>query len=97
MSSNGQGNQNLHPKMVDTTEYQIGQKGVVVLVWNKESSIWKESSMKALIRRAQLKYIEVGEMRVVPNNKRVAEQINGDKIKRTSRRIVSILKNLENW
>ena len=32
-------------------------------MWNNESSMWKVSSTKALTRRAQLKYIDVGKMK----------------------------------
>ena len=55
-------------KFVDTIEVQVREQGVVVLVWNKESSIWKESSMNALIQRPQLKYIGVGDTRVVTSD-----------------------------
>ena len=57
---------------------QIEQRSVVVLVLNKESAIWKDASMKTLLRSDQLKYIDVEEMAVVTNNRCVAEQIQSD-------------------
>ena len=41
---------------------------VVVVVLTGEPAVWKESSVKALLRHVQLKYIDVGGMRVVTNN-----------------------------
>ena len=61
-------------------EDQVRERGVAVLVWNKESVIWKDTSATALIRRAQLKYIDVGELRLVTRKRRPAEQIEGDKV-----------------
>ena len=54
---------------------QIEERSVVVLVLNKESGIWKDSRLKALLRHDQLKYIDVEGMRVVTNNRCVTERI----------------------
>ena len=44
--------------LVDIIEDQVRERGVVVFVWSKESAIWKDTSVKALIRPVQLKYID---------------------------------------
>ena len=38
---------------------QTEERGVVVIVWNRESAIWRNASMRALIREEQLRYIDV--------------------------------------
>ena len=59
--------------LVDITDDQVREQSVVVFVRNKDSEIWKDMRMKASIRRAQLKYIDVGGLWVVTNNRCVAE------------------------
>ena len=59
---------------------QIGKRRVVVFVLTNESAIWKDASMKTLLWGNQLKYIDNEGMRVVTNNRCVAEQIKGDKV-----------------
>ena len=54
---------------------QTGERSVVVIVLSKRSTIWKKTSMRTLIRQEQLRYIDVEEMRVVTNDKHIAEQI----------------------
>ena len=60
---------------------QMGERSVVVIVLSKRSTIWRKTSMRTLIREEQLRYIDVGEMRVVTNDKHIAEQIKTDKMK----------------
>ena len=60
---------------------QMGERCVVVIVLSKRSTFWRKTSMRALIREEQLRYIDVEEMRVVTNDKHVAEQIKTDKMK----------------
>ena len=60
---------------------QVESRSVAVLVLHKESATWKESSMNALLRHVQLKSIDVKGMRVVTNNRCVAEQIKCDNVK----------------
>ena len=62
-------------------------------VWNKESSIWKESTMKALVRRAQVKHIDVGEIR--GGHEQQVEQIKGEKFGEHRDGLWSKLKSLD--
>ena len=50
------------------------KRGAIVL--SKRSTIWRKTSMRTLIR--ELRYIDVEEMRVVTNDKHIAEQIKTD-------------------
>ena len=59
---------------------QMGERSAVVIVLSKRSTIWRETSMRTLIREEQLRYIDVEEMRVVTNDKHTAEQIKTDKM-----------------
>ena len=61
---------------------QAVERSVVVLALNEGSAIWKDSSLTALLRHVQLKYIDVERMRVVTDNRWVAEAIKSDKVKR---------------
>ena len=54
---------------------------MVVIVLGKVSTIWRRTSMRTLIREEELRYVEVEEMRVVMNDKHIAEQIKSDKRK----------------
>ena len=67
-------------QLLNIVKYQIEDRSVVVLVLNKESSIWKDASMKTLLRGYQLKVIDVEGMKVVTNNRCVAEQIKSDRV-----------------
>ena len=58
----------------------MGERSVVVIVLSKRSTIWRKTSMRTLIREEQLRYIDVEEMRVVTNDKHIAEQIKTDKM-----------------
>ena len=46
---------------------QIEERGVAIIVSNQESTIWRKTRVKTLITEKQLKYTDVGEMRVVTN------------------------------
>ena len=59
---------------------QMGERSVVVIVLSKRSTIWRKTSMRTLIREEQLRYIDVEEMRVVTNDRHMAEQIKTDKM-----------------
>ena len=65
---------------MDIIEHHVEERGVVVFMWNRESVIWTDMSIKALPRRAQLKYISGGSPRVVTKNRCAAEQTNSDKM-----------------
>ena len=54
---------------------QIDERGVVIIVMNRESAIWRLASLKTVIRGYQLKYVDVEETRVITNNRCTAEQI----------------------
>ena len=59
---------------------QMGERNVVIIVLSKRSTIWRKTSMRTLIREEHLRYIDVEEMRVVTNDKHIAEQIKTDKM-----------------
>ena len=56
-------------KLADIIEDQVQEQDVVVLVWNEESATGKDMNLKAVLRRSELKYIDVGELMVVTNNR----------------------------
>ena len=58
---------------------QIEERGVVIIVTNRESAIWRKASLKTVLRENQLKYVDAEEMRVITNNRCIAEQIKHDK------------------
>ena len=57
---------------------QIEERSGAVIVLNKESAIWKDASMKTLLRDYQLKYIDAEGMRVIKKNRCAEEQIKSD-------------------
>ena len=46
-------------ELLNIIKDQIEERSVVVLVWNRESAIWKDASMKTLLRGDQMKCIDV--------------------------------------
>ena len=54
---------------------QVEEGSMVVIVLSKASAMWREESMKTLLHDAQLKYVDVGETRVLTNSRCTAEQI----------------------
>ena len=59
---------------------QIEERNVVVIVSNRESAIWRNASVKIVLQKNQLKFVDVEGMRVVTNNRSIAEQIKSDKV-----------------
>ena len=60
---------------------QIGERSVVIIVLKKESTIWRKGKHENLAKRVkQLKDINIEEMRVVTNDRHVAEEIKRDKV-----------------
>ena len=57
---------------------QIHERSVVVIVSNRESAIWRNASVKIVLRENQPKYVDIEGMRVITNNKCTAEQIKND-------------------
>ena len=53
---------------------------MILLVVNEEFAIWKDASTQTLLRGDPLKHIDVEGMRVVTNNRCVAERIKSDKV-----------------
>ena len=53
---------------------------MVIIVMNRESTIWRRASLKTVIRENKLKYVDVEETRVITNNRCVAEQVQHDKV-----------------
>ena len=58
---------------------QIEEQSVVVVVMSRNSTIWRRANLKSVMRKNQVKYIDVEEMRVITNSKHLAEQIKIDK------------------
>ena len=54
---------------------QIEERGVAIIASNNESTVWRKTSVKTLIREKQLKYTDVEEMRAVTNDRHIVEQI----------------------
>ena len=52
---------------------QIGQECAVAMVLSRKSTIWRRAIVKTLLRKRQMKYIDVEGMRVVTNDKHIAE------------------------
>ena len=48
---------------------QIEERGVAIIVSNKESTNWRKTSVKTLIREKQLTYTDVEEMGVMTNDR----------------------------
>ena len=59
---------------------QIEERGVVIIVMNRESAIWRNANPQSVIRENQLKYVDVEETKVITNNRCVAEQIKHDMV-----------------
>ena len=53
---------------------QVGEECVLC----RKSTIWRRAIVKTLLRKRQMKYIDVEEMRVVTNDKHIAEHIKSD-------------------
>ena len=66
-------------ELLRIVEDQIEERGVVIIVMNRESAIWRKASLKTVLRENQLKYVDVEETRVITNNRCIAEQIKHDK------------------
>ena len=47
---------------------QIEERDVAIIVSNKESTIWRKTSVKTLLREKQLKYTDVEEVRDITND-----------------------------
>ena len=61
---------------------QVEEGNVVVIVLSKESAMWRVECMRTLLHNAQLKYVEVGEAKVVTNSRCIAEQIKNHRVER---------------
>ena len=66
--------------VVENVKDQIEERGVFIIVMNRESAIWRKASLKTVIRKNQLEYVDVEETGVITNNRCVAEQIKHDKV-----------------
>ena len=53
---------------------------MIVIVSNRESVIWKNASVKIVLQKNHLKYVDVEGMRVVTNYRLMKKQIKSDKI-----------------
>ena len=52
---------------------QVGEGCAVAMVLSRKSTIWRRAIVKTLLRKRQMKYIDVEGMRVVTNDKHIAE------------------------
>ena len=57
---------------------QVGEGCAVAMVLSRKSTIWRRAIVKTLLRKRQMKYIDVEGMRVVTNDKHIAERIKSD-------------------
>ena len=57
---------------------QVGEGCAVAMVLTRKSTIWRRAIVKTLLRKRQMKYIDVEGMSVVTNDKHIAEQIKSD-------------------
>ena len=67
-------------EVVKLTKDQGGERSVVVLVLNRESAVWKDSSVRTLLSHVLLKHIDVEGIRMDTNDRCGAEQIKSDKV-----------------
>ena len=67
-------------ELLRTVNDQIEERGVVIIVMNRESAIWRKASLNTAIRGSQLQYVDVEETRVITNKRCVGEQIKHDKM-----------------
>ena len=65
-------------KLLRIVKDQIGEECAVAMVLSRKSTIRRRAIVKTLLRKGQMKYIDVEEMRVATNDKHVAEQIKSD-------------------
>ena len=70
-----------HPFVLVVTVREGEEKGMrsaamraVAMVLSRKSTIWRRAIVKTLLRKRQMEYIDVEEMRVVTNDKHIAEQ-----------------------
>ena len=61
---------------------EVEDRSVVVIVLSKESAMWREQNKKTLLHNAQLKYVDVGESRVVTTSKCIAAQTKNDRVEK---------------
>ena len=57
---------------------QVGEECAVSMVLSRKSTIWRRAIVKTLLRKRQMKYIDVEEVRVVKNDKHVGERVESD-------------------
>ena len=78
-------------QLVNIIEDQGREQSAEVIVWIKESAFWKHTSFTALLRKVHLKCIDVGEQRVITNNRcGVADQIKGGQVENIAKDGVEI-------
>ena len=65
-------------ELIRIVKDQVGEECAVAMVLSRKSTIWRRAIEKTLLRKKQMKYIDVQEMRVVTNDKHIAEQIKSD-------------------
>ena len=57
---------------------QVGDECAVAMVLSRKSTIWRRAIVKTLLRKGQMKYVDVEEMRAATNDTHIAEQIKSD-------------------
>ena len=65
-------------RATEDLEDQVGEGCAVAMVLSRKSTNWRSAIVKTLLRKSQMKYIDFEGMRVVTNDKHIAEQIRSD-------------------
>ena len=89
-------------ELLRIVEDQIGEECAGAMVLSRKSTIWRRAIVKTLLRKRQMNYTDVEEMRVVTNDKHIAEQIKSDSTLSArecllNRKVENVVMKLENW
>ena len=57
---------------------QAGEECAAAMVLSRKSTIWRRATAQTLLKKGQMKYIDVDGMRVITNDKHIAEQSKSD-------------------
>ena len=60
-------------ELLSIVKDQIGEECAGAMVLSGKSTIWRRAIVKTFLRKRHMKYIDIEEMRVVTNNKHIAE------------------------
>ena len=68
--------------LLKIVKVQVEGGSVYLIVLSKESAICRKASMNTQSHDVQLKYVDVGETRVVTNSRCIAEQFKSDRVEK---------------